>query len=160
LAALYGDGHVCMRPSPTAGVGRASWPSRLCCPGNNRGWNGRMAPTPSSRGPLGKPWTWRIKLACAMRIRRRRACVVQVSDRSEPDLARLLAGEMSWVESTVAELICPFSPRPIALEPDAVALLSQVSGDAYVAAEELAARTGASLERIAERAPRCGVATR
>jgi putative peptide maturation dehydrogenase len=84
-----------------------------------------------------------------MRIRRRRACVVQVSDRSEPDVARLLAGEMIWVESTVAELICPFSPRPIALEPDAVALLSQVSGDAYVAAEDLAARTGASLERIA-----------
>lgn len=66
-----------------------------------------------------------------MRVRRRRACVVQVVDREEPDFAAFLAGEMAWRETTVAELVCPFSTEPIALPPDVLPLLATLSASGW-----------------------------
>src|SRR5687767_7865162 len=72
-----------------------------------------------------------------MRVRRRKACVVQVVDREEPDFAAFLAGEMVWREAPVAELVCPFSTAPIPLTPPAMAVLGRIAGGSWTDAAAL-----------------------
>lgn len=101
-----------------------------------------------------------------MRVRRRKACVVQVVDRYEPDFAALLAGSMVWREATAAELICPFSSQPIAVPLDALPLLGRLSASewAEIPAEQVSTLVdariliaeGSELDAADERLDRLG----
>lgn len=83
-------------------------------------------------------------------VRRRRICIVEISDERRPDLHALLQGKIEWRTNTCIHLLCPASGRRLPLSEAALALLPGIPANDWQRPEEVALRGHVSGDVVRE----------